>query len=249
MRALLISSCMTAEHAAPAAAPKHLPYQIDPSTNRSHYYENLWKRVGLDLLKRHGDVRGLSLLDYGSGRGEALQIFGEAGMKVLGTDMDPECVRLSAQRGQSVILDPKNPLGQFGERSFDVVSCFHVLEHVPTPVETLGALSKIARKYVVVAVPNLRLLAGMFKRRFDLSFINEGHLQSWDHYHFRNLAERHCNLELIEWGSDATVLPIISEAVLRVFGPRLTIALETGPFRRMFPYHCVSVLGLFRPKY
>jgi len=28
---------------------------------------------------------------------------------------------------------------------------------------------------------------------------------------------------------------------------RAAIKLETGLFRRMFPYHCVSVLGLFRP--
>lgn len=239
---------MTAENAAAVAAPKHLPYQIDPTTNRSHYYENLWKRVGLDLLKKHTSPQGLTLLDYGCGRGEALEIFGAAGMKVLGADTDPECVRISAQKGEAKILDPKNPLAQFGERSFDVVSCFHVLEHVPAPVETLGALSKIARSYLVIAVPNLRLLAGMFKRQFDLRFVNEGHLQSWDHFHFRNLAERHCNLELIEWGSDATVLPVISEAILKVFGPRLTIKLETGLFRRAFPYHCVSVLGLFRPK-
>ena len=46
-------------------------------------------------------------------------------------------------------------LEQFGENSFDVVSCFHVLEHVPRPMETLHALSKIARKYVLFAVPNL----------------------------------------------------------------------------------------------
>lgn len=239
---------MTADNAGAVATPKHLPYQIDPTANRSHYYENLWKRVGLDLLKKHTKVEGLSLLDYGCGRGEALEIFGAAGMKAVGADTDPECVRISAQKGEAAILDAKNPLGQFGERSFDVVSCFHVLEHVPAPVETLSAISKIARSYVVVAVPNLRILAHMFRREFDLQFINEGHLQSWDHFHFRNLAERHCNLELIEWGSDATVFPGISEAILRTFGPRLTIKLETGLFRRMFPYHCVSVLGLFRPK-
>ena len=238
---------MTADTAT-IATPKHVPYQIDPTTNRSHYYENLWKRIGLNLLKKHTDPKGLTLLDYGCGRGEALDIFGGAGMKVVGADTDPECVRLSAQKGEATILDPKNPLTQFGERSFDVVSCFHVLEHVPTPVETLGAISKIARSYVVVAVPNLRMFAHMFKRDFDLSYINEGHLQSWDHFHFRNLAERHCNLELVEWGSDATILPIISEGILRVFGPRLTIKLETGLFKRVFPYHCLSVIGIFRPR-
>src|SRR4051812_22947160 len=237
---------MTAENA--AGRIKHLPYQIDPANNRYAYYENLWKQVGLDLLKKHVDVRGLTLLDYGCGRGEALEIFGAAGMKTTGADTDPECVRLSAMKGDATLLDFKDPVGQFGEKSFDVVGCFHVLEHVPTPIETLRALSKIARSYVVVAVPNLRNLCGIAKRQFNLEYVNEGHLQSWDHYHFLNLAERHCNLELIEWGSDATILAGVSNFVVRVFGQRAAIKLETGLFKRIFPYHCVSVLGLFRPK-
>jgi len=237
---------MTAENT--AGRIKHLPYQIDPANDRYAYYENYWKQVGLDLLKKQVDVRGLTLLDYGCGRGEALELFGAAGMKTTGTDMDPECVRLSAMKGQAMLLDVNDPLRQFGEKSFDVVCCFHVLEHVPTPLETLRALSKISRSYLVLAVPNLRSLYGVWKRHFDISYVNEGHLQGWDHYHFLSLAERHCNLELVEWGSDATVLTGISNFVVRTFGPRAAIKLETGLFRRMFPYHCVSVLGVFRPK-
>jgi 2-polyprenyl-3-methyl-5-hydroxy-6-metoxy-1,4-benzoquinol methylase len=238
---------MTAENAV-AGRIKHLPYQVDPANDRYAYYENLWKKVGLDLLKKHVDVRGLSLLDYGCGRGESLEIFGAAGMNTTGADTDPECVRLSSMKSRAVLLNPSDPLAQFGEKSFDVVCCFHVLEHVPAPVETLRALSKIARSHLVLAVPNLRNLFGMFKREFNLAFVNEGHLQSWDHYHFLNLAERHCNLELVEWASDATILSGVSNFVVRVFGQRAAIKLETGLFKRLFPYHCISVLGLFRPK-
>lgn len=238
---------MTAQSGASGPALKHLPYQIDPATNRFHYYENLWKEVALQLLSKR-PCAGLTLLDYGCGRGEALRIFGRAGMDVTGADTDSECVRLASTLGRAVLLDPADPVRQFGERSFDVVTCFHVLEHVPSPVQTLGALARIARSWVLLAVPNLRFLNWMFKRRFDLSHVNEGHLQGWDHWHFRNLAERHCNLELVEWGSDATILPVLSETALKLFGPRLTIKLETGPFRWIFPYHCFSVIGLFRPK-
>jgi len=238
---------MTADSRAPSG-PKHLPYQIDPSTNRFHYYENLWKRVALGLLEKRESLKDRTVLDYGCGRGEGLEIFGRAGMNVLGADTDPECVRIASDKGKAVILDPADAVRQFGERSFDIVTCFHVLEHVPCPVETLGALSRIARSYVLLAVPNLRFLNWMFNKSFDLSHVNEGHLQGWDHWHFRNLAERHCNLQLIEWGSDATILPFLSETALKFFGPKFTIKLETGPFRRVFPYHCFSIIGLFRPK-
>jgi SAM-dependent methyltransferase len=229
-----------------STAAKHLPYEIDPARNRFHYYETFWKKVGFDLLAKNVDLRGKSLLDYGCGRGEALDLFAAAGMQVLGTDTDPECVRLAAAHGKTVVLDAANPVGQFGPKSFDVISCFHVLEHVPSPITTLRDLARIARSHLVIAVPNLRVLNWIAAREIKLAYVNEGHLQGWDHWHFRNLAERHCGLELVEWANDTTILPLVSELSNKVFGPKFTIALETGIFKRLFPYHCLSIIGLFR---
>ncbi len=226
---------------------QHLPYQIDEKTNRFCYYENLWKKKGLDLLLKYCSSKGKSLLDYGSGRGECLEYASKAGFEVQGTDIDPECIKLSSRYGMACKLNPLDPLGQFGSKSFDVVTCFHVLEHVDNPKQTLTALSKISREYVVLAVPNLRYLHRMFRRKIDLMECNEGHLQSWDHWHLLNLAERHCGLKLVEWGTDATVLPFLSNFSQKLLGTRITIALETGLFRKLFPYHGASVLGLFSP--
>lgn len=189
-----------------------------------------------------------SILDYGCGRGETLQIFGEAGFNVTGTDVDPQCVNLASKFGKACLLDPKDPVAQFGRKSFDVVASFHVLEHVDNPKKTLTDIATIARDYVLLAVPNLRYLHRLFHRRIDLQFVNEGHLQAWDHWHLRNLAERHSGLELVEWGFDATLLPLVSNVSQRLLGPKATIALETGLFRKIFPYHCISIIGLFRPK-
>jgi SAM-dependent methyltransferase len=227
---------------------KHLPYEIDPDSNRFAFYETHWKRVGLSLLLKHCAPSGKTVLDYGCGRGETLQIFGEAGFNVTGTDVDTECVRLASKFGRSMALDPSDPVRQFGAKSFDIVTCFHVLEHVENPSQTLGALARIGRSFVAVAVPNLRYLHQITARQFDLSMVNAGHLQSWDHLHFLNLATNYCGLELVEWGSDATILPLVSDLSQKVLGTRATIGLETGVFRWLFPYHCISVLGLFRVK-
>ena len=124
----------------------------------------------------------------------------------------------------------------------------HVLEHVENPKQTLTELGQIAREFVAVAVPNLRYLHRLFERHIDKNSINEGHLQSWDHWHFLNLAERYCGLELIEWGFDATALSGLSNLSERLLGPKLTIRLETGLFRRIFPFHGISIIGLFRPR-
>src|SRR6185436_10656989 len=137
---------------------KHLPYEIRPDENRFSYYETHWKRVALALLLKHCAPAGRTVLDYGCGRGETLEIFGTAGFKVLGTDVDPECVRLATRYGEAVALKPEDSVGQFGERSFDIITCSHVLEHVDNPRQTLSALARIARRFVIVAVPNLRYL-------------------------------------------------------------------------------------------
>ena len=238
----------SAENALPATEPKHLPYEIDPNANRAHYYENLWKRVALELLLKHCDPRGKTVLDYGCGRGETLQIFGAAGFQVAGADTDPECVRLAGRFGKAEKLRTEEVLAQFGRKSFDVVTCFHVLEHVDNPKKTLSEISQLAREYVAVAVPNLRYLHRLFARHIDRTSINEGHLQSWDHWHFLNLAERYCGLELVEWGFDATALSGLSNCAEKLLGQRLTIKLETGLFKRLFPFHGISIIGLFRVK-
>ena len=225
----------------------HLPYHIDEEANRFEYYENLWKRRGLDLLLSHCSAAGKSLLDYGCGRGECLRFASDAGFTVEGTDVDPECVKLAARYGPTSELLASDPLSQFGAKSFDVVTCFHVLEHVDNPRHILSALGRIAREYVVVAVPNLRYLHRTFKRRIQLAEVNQGHLQSWDHWHLLNLAETHCGLTLVGWGTDATILPFLSPWSQRLLGSKATIWLETQVFRKIFPFHGVSVLGLFRP--
>ena len=226
--------------------PKHLPYEIDPS-NRDNFYETLWKQRALELLLKHFPAANEhSVLDYGCGRGETLQIFGQAGFTVTGTDVDPQCVKLSSQFGKACLLDPNDPVTQFGRKSFDVVACFHVLEHVDSPKKTLRELGEIARRYVLLAVPNLRYLHKVFRRQINPGEVNEGHLQSWDHWHLRNLAERHCGMTLVEWGFDATLISGLSGLSQRILGTKATIALETGLFRKAFPFHGISIIGLFR---
>lgn len=226
---------------------EHLPYEIDPSGNRNHYYETLWKKTALELLQKHEpDLNDWTLLDYGCGRGETMDLAKEIGMRPYGTDMDPHCVELASKFGEAKVLDHKDPVGQFGENSFDVVACFHVLEHVPRPLETLIHLRKIARRYVLIAVPNLSRPRDFIRRRNWDTRINDGHLQSWDHSHFRNMTEKHAGLKIIEWGFDATIVPPWSTFINRIFGAKAAIAIETGLFRKLWPYGSVSVIALMK---
>jgi SAM-dependent methyltransferase len=227
---------------------QHLPYAVDESNDRHHYFENHWKRTALALLRRHaGEVRDLTLLDYGCGRGETMAYASQMGMRVSGLDADAECVRLASQYGPAHLLDLESPIKQVGRGSFDVVACFHVLEHVDNPKAVLRMLAEAARRYVLIAVPNLQQIPNLRKPRASPGRCNEGHLQSWDHAHFRNLAENHCGLRIIDWANDATIVPVASEIIRRTLGNKAVIGLETGLFRRLFPYWGISIIALLQP--
>lgn len=223
----------------------HLPYEINPSKNRNHYYETLWKKTAISLLQRHEqNLEDWTLLDYGCGRGETMALANKVGMVSRGTDIDPECVRLASVFGKAEILNIDDPVTQFGENQYDVVACFHVLEHVPRPLETIITLRRLSRKYVLVAVPNLSAPRNMFwKREWDVP-INEGHLQSWDHSHFRNMVEKHAGLRIVAWGHDASIIPPLSNLLLKFFGSKTAIYFETGLFRKIWPFGCISVIAL-----
>ena len=188
----------------------HLPYQIDPRTNRHHFFEQNWKICARDLLRRHARPPG-TLLDWGCGRGESLPLFAGDGWSVRGADLDPICVGLSQKQGvPAQLVKSEIPAEAFPADSFDVVLCLHVLEHVDCPKKVLQGLAAVSKKYVLLGVPNARTLQEPFSRKVDLSKVNEGHLQIWNHAHLLNLAQRHCGLHLVSWGFDATILPFFA---------------------------------------
>jgi SAM-dependent methyltransferase len=226
----------------------HLPYVLPTTGDRFYFYENYWKRVALRLLeKKAGDTRGWSFLDYGCGRGESMAYAKELGMRVKGLDVDPECVRLASQYGEAEVLNLDQPDSQVPPQSFDVIACFHVLEHVENPKSILTLLSRGARKYVLVAVPNLGRFPNLRRPWKKPAFVNRGHLQSWDHDHFKTLCEVHCGLRVVDWGFDATIIPPFSEIARRLGGERFAIFLETKIFRYLFPYAGISIIALLAP--
>jgi SAM-dependent methyltransferase len=227
-------------------AIEHLVLDTDVASNRNHYFEQYWKVCALRLLLKHLQPAGQSVLDFGCGRGETLGLFGQAGFSVTGTDPDPVCVNLSSAHGGAVLLESADPVEQFGAKSFDIVTSFHSLEHVENPKATLTALGDLARKYVLIAVPNLCTPEQLFRRHSAPLRVNDGHLMGWDHAHLLNLAQGHCGLELVEWTADTTLVPF-SGKVFRVIGMKASLALETRLLPRLFPMQSLSIIGLFRP--
>jgi len=223
----------------------HLPYDADEIRDSRWYHEHYWKERALQLLLTHtGDSKGLQLLDYGCGRGEFLAMATGAGFDASGLDMDAHCVALAQRHGKASQIAAGDYLESIPDASVDVISCFHVLEHVENPRRLLSAMRRVSRRFVLLAVPNLRCFQHWNRRQQMI--VNNGHLQGWDRATLRNLAETHCGLEWVAFGSDMTIIPSLSSRIARWLGPAAAKGFNLNILSRIWPGKSISTIALFK---
>lgn len=97
-----------------------------------------------------------TILDIGCGTGELLNYFKKKGWDVLGVEPN-NSARSFASKKYSIAVYDENELNKFKENSFDVISMWHVLEHVPDLNGRMNQLKKLLKKdgLLVIALPNL----------------------------------------------------------------------------------------------
>ena len=125
--------------------------KYDPWLREKEDRDQLWKRR-LKILKRHRSSG--SLLDIGTGTGMFLSIARES-FTVLGTEVSESAVRIAKNKYGLDVKQGQIEDIHFDTR-FDVITLFHVLEHVPNPLSTLRRCRELLNSdgILVVAVPN-----------------------------------------------------------------------------------------------
>ncbi len=99
----------------------------------------------------------VKLLDVGCGSGTLIGLLKSRGFEVLGVDTSEEASRAAdRESGVRVIVGELMEAG-FREGEFDIVTLFHVMEHVTNPREVLRHVLRILRPNgaVVLQVPNI----------------------------------------------------------------------------------------------
>jgi SAM-dependent methyltransferase len=128
-------------------------------------------QVNRVLRNTVGDGRGKRLLDLGCGRGLRLVEFRKRGCEVHGIDLQQQVVdylnkdlKIPAVCGDVSELDRHFELG-----SFDVVTAFHLVEHVPEPAALIADVKRYLKPggWFVAAVPLIdSIQAKLFGRRW-----------------------------------------------------------------------------------
>lgn len=113
-----------------------------------------------------GDVRGLRVLDLGTGTGRAALALARRGAHVTGVDASAEMLAMAraraAQEGLTIELSEGDAHRlSFPDRTFDAAVCLRVLMHVPDWKRALGEVCRVTRGRVVFDYPALTSAAAM----------------------------------------------------------------------------------------
>jgi SAM-dependent methyltransferase len=166
----------------------------------------LWaKRLALlSRFKRSG-----MLLDVGTGDGRFLD-FARAQFQIMSTEISESGARYARARGFAPLIGPLSRVA-LPERYFDVITLWHVLEHLLDPAQSLAALKRMLKPggILAIAVPNetASLLRYRFSRRADshplghLAWGQEIHLTHFVPATLRSLLSR-LGFRILEMGVD-----------------------------------------------
>lgn len=155
-------------------------------------YESYWKKRGSSGFRPRYKIfsnwiePGLSVLDIGCGDGRlGAYLVEQKNISYLGADISHEALAIARGRGLAVRqLDASTGISVFSPQSFDYVIMSEFIEHVIHSEELIRQAMTIARKAVLISIPNsaywryrLQLLCGNFPKQWAV--MPHEHVRFW----------------------------------------------------------------------
>ncbi|VVB86552.1 Ubiquinone biosynthesis O-methyltransferase [uncultured archaeon] len=154
-------------------------YNASPGKSEKAFcnFVNRSKINKIKELKQHGRI-----LDIGCGNGDFLSVFSPEEWELYGIEPNPVGYNLTRRRTKINTLNETLAGCKFPDNFFDVITLWHVLEHIYEPNEELKEIGRILKDdgILVVSVPNINSLGFKLGKKHWL------HLDSPRHLHHYN---------------------------------------------------------------
>ena len=118
-----------------------------------HFVKTIALRNKLNLINSLQPNKG-SILDIGAGTGDFLSVAKENGWHTIGVEPSEKAKAIAKSKGVSFVGDPN----ELDSHSFEVISMWHVLEHVPNLENQIKELKRLLKPNgtLLIAVPNFK---------------------------------------------------------------------------------------------
>lgn len=199
--------------------------------------QRLWKRR---LARVRHFASGTRLLDVGCGDGLFLRTARDAGYEVTGTEISEAAVQIAMDRHGLNVQHGLLPDCKLKEASFDIITLWHSLEHMPDPEASLHTAHSLLKPggHVVIAVPNVNDRLGQefykyVKGRYMPIYTTdskEPHLFHFSNHTLRRLVTKcdfkvdYCGVDFCQVDPYWRVIEHMSWVVSWIWRPRLYLA-------------------------
>jgi 2-polyprenyl-3-methyl-5-hydroxy-6-metoxy-1,4-benzoquinol methylase len=184
-----------------------LAFEKDFFDNRKYgLKEELVKRHVLEVIRwasktLHTDLLngdGRRALDVGCAYGYSSRVLEELGYETFSFDISKWGINQakSTSNAQFLVCDAQTSM-PFKNETFDLVTCFDVLEHLPFPEKALLSMFDVSKGIIVCTTPNEKVEKPIRKltRDYDESHINTKSPQQWQNCITSNLNSKALEVE------------------------------------------------------
>ncbi|TBN04040.1 class I SAM-dependent methyltransferase [Hyunsoonleella flava] len=141
-----------------------------------HFVRSISLKKKLKLINSFS-LKGKTLLDVGCGTGDFLKTSQKNGWQVFGIEPNEKARAIANKKTSNAVFEIEHLL-KFKAHSFDIITLWHVLEHLPNLEEHISIIKKLLKPEgkLIIAVPNYQSYDAKYYKAFWAAYDVPRHL-------------------------------------------------------------------------